>query len=160
MHEPRVVKILFLLVKYILHHVYITKLKLKYYTIATVKNCSCVLLFLITLNHFSTLIDSVFDDLFAHITFCINSDLSFIPPIICIGYPPTHHAGQHSYPVLMTRRGGGRRLPPTPNKPSTLKLQPSNINFPKLNASPTRVLILHFQCGHSSFLHIDQFYLP
>lgn len=40
----------------------------------------------------------------------------------------------------MTRRGGqGRRLPPTPNKPSTLKLQSTNINFPKLNASPTRV---------------------
>lgn len=42
--------------------------------------------------------------------------------------------------MLVTRRGGqGRRLPPTPNKPSTLKLQSTNINFPKLNASPTRV---------------------
>lgn len=43
---------------------------------------------------------------------------------------------------MMTRRGiqgQGRRLPPTPNKPSTLKLQSTNINFPKLNASPTRV---------------------
>lgn len=55
-----------------------------------------------------------------------------------VGHPP--HAGQHSYPVLVARRGGqGRRLPPTPNKPSTLKLQSTNINFPKLNASPTRV---------------------
>ncbi|KAG5672200.1 hypothetical protein PVAND_002347 [Polypedilum vanderplanki] len=51
---------------------------------------------------------------------------------------------QHSYPVLMTRRGGGgRRLPPTPNKPSTLKLQSTNINFPKLNASPTRLHSTH-----------------
>ncbi|XP_046610496.1 voltage-dependent calcium channel type A subunit alpha-1 isoform X6 [Neodiprion virginianus] len=49
----------------------------------------------------------------------------------------THHPHQHSYPVLVTRRGQGRRLPPTPNKPSTLQLQPANINFPKLNASPT-----------------------
>lgn len=58
---------------------------------------------------------------------------------VSLGHPP-HHAGQHSYPVLVTRRGGqGRRLPPTPNKPSTLKLQSTNINFPKLNASPTRV---------------------
>lgn len=46
---------------------------------------------------------------------------------------------------MMARRGiqgQGRRLPPTPNKPSTLKLQPANINFPKLNASPTRVSYL------------------
>ncbi|XP_048506525.1 voltage-dependent calcium channel type A subunit alpha-1 isoform X22 [Athalia rosae] len=49
----------------------------------------------------------------------------------------THHPHQHSYPVLVTRRGRGRRLPPTPNKPSTLQLKPANINFPKLNASPT-----------------------
>ncbi|XP_063983728.1 voltage-dependent calcium channel type A subunit alpha-1 isoform X7 [Diachasmimorpha longicaudata] len=48
-----------------------------------------------------------------------------------------HHPHQHSYPVLVTRRGHGRRLPPTPNKPSTLQLKPANINFPKLNASPT-----------------------
>lgn len=57
--------------------------------------------------------------------------------------PP--HQGQHvqhSYPVLVTRRGQGRRLPPTPSKPSTLKLQPTNINFPKLNASPTHVSFL------------------
>lgn len=45
---------------------------------------------------------------------------------------------QHSYPVLVVRRGHGRRLPPTPNKPSTLHLRPASINFPKLNASPTR----------------------
>ncbi|XP_018318088.1 voltage-dependent calcium channel type A subunit alpha-1 [Mycetomoellerius zeteki] len=48
-----------------------------------------------------------------------------------------HHPHQHSYPVLVARRGQGRRLPPTPNKPSTLQLKPTNINFPKLNASPT-----------------------
>lgn len=47
--------------------------------------------------------------------------------------------GQHSYPNLNHRRGGGRRLPPTPSKPSTLQLKPTNINFPKLNASPTHV---------------------
>lgn len=49
-----------------------------------------------------------------------------------------HHV-QHSYPVLVARRGQGRRLPPTPCKPSTLQLKPTNINFPKLNASPTHV---------------------
>ncbi|KAG5324513.1 CAC1A protein, partial [Acromyrmex heyeri] len=48
-----------------------------------------------------------------------------------------HHPYQRSYPVLVARRGRGRRLPPTPNKPSTLQLKPTNINFPKLNASPT-----------------------
>ncbi|EGI70471.1 Voltage-dependent calcium channel type A subunit alpha-1 [Acromyrmex echinatior] len=48
-----------------------------------------------------------------------------------------HHPYQHSYPVLVARRGQGRRLPPTPNKPSTLQLKLTNINFPKLNASPT-----------------------
>ncbi|XP_049532523.1 voltage-dependent calcium channel type A subunit alpha-1 isoform X7 [Anopheles darlingi] len=54
-----------------------------------------------------------------------------------------HHV-QHSYPVLVTRRQGhGRRLPPTPCKPSTLQLKQTNINFPKLNASPTHT-------GHSS----------
>ncbi|KAK1117398.1 hypothetical protein K0M31_016769 [Melipona bicolor] len=55
-----------------------------------------------------------------------------------------HHPHQHSYPVLVTRRGRGRRLPPTPNKPSTLQLKPANINFPKLNASPT----------HGSHMHV------
>jgi len=29
---------------------------------------------------------------------------------------------QHSYPTLPQRRTGGRRLPPTPRKPSTLNL--------------------------------------
>lgn len=56
-----------------------------------------------------------------------------------------HHPHQHSYPVLVTRRGRGRRLPPTPNKPSTLQLKPANINFPKLNASPT----------HGSHMHVS-----
>lgn len=46
---------------------------------------------------------------------------------------------QHSHPVLGGRRGQGRRLPPTPCKPSTLQLKPGTINFPKLNASPTHV---------------------
>lgn len=56
------------------------------------------------------------------------------------GHPPAyyHHLQQHSHPVLAQRRGQGRRLPPTPNKPSTLQLHPSSINFPKLNTSPTR----------------------
>ncbi|XP_053671843.1 voltage-dependent calcium channel type A subunit alpha-1 isoform X3 [Anopheles nili] len=63
------------------------------------------------------------------------------------GYAHRHNRGshvQHSYPVLVTRRQGhGRRLPPTPCKPSTLQLKQTNINFPKLNASPTHT-------GHSS----------
>lgn len=46
---------------------------------------------------------------------------------------------QHSHPMLGGRRGQGRRLPPTPCKPSTLQLRPGPINFPKLNASPTHV---------------------
>lgn len=41
----------------------------------------------------------------------------------------------------MNRRGQRRRLPPTPNKPSTLQTRPTNINFPKLNTSPTYVSI-------------------
>ncbi|KAL5275640.1 cac family protein [Megaselia abdita] len=61
---------------------------------------------------------------------------------------------QHSYPVLASRRGGGRRLPPTPCKPSTLQLkqqqamqqQLGGINFPKLNISPTRT---HHSTPHS-----------
>ncbi|KAK4881175.1 hypothetical protein RN001_004494 [Aquatica leii] len=46
---------------------------------------------------------------------------------------------QHSHPVLGSRRTQGRRLPPTPCKPSTLQLRPGPINFPKLNASPTHM---------------------
>ncbi|KAM8718745.1 hypothetical protein ACLKA7_001458 [Drosophila subpalustris] len=54
---------------------------------------------------------------------------------------------QHSYPTLASRRAGiGRRLPPTPSKPSTLQLKPANINFPKLNASPTHT---HHSTPHS-----------
>lgn len=68
-----------------------------------------------------------------------DCDVKFNDLILLVGPP---HASQHSYPVLVARRGGqGRRLPPTPNKPSTLKLQSTNINFPKLNASPTRVSV-------------------
>uniref|UniRef100_A0A1B0DPU3 Uncharacterized protein n=1 Tax=Phlebotomus papatasi TaxID=29031 RepID=A0A1B0DPU3_PHLPP len=54
----------------------------------------------------------------------------------------THHV-QLSYPVLVP---GRRRLPPTPCKPSTLQLKPTNINFPKLNASPTHT---HHSTPHS-----------
>ncbi|KAB7498247.1 hypothetical protein Anas_03179 [Armadillidium nasatum] len=69
---------------------------------------------------------------------------------------PHHRRPGSSYPTIPQRRGGGRRLPPTPNKPSTLHLGPQPpghhtlpasksptrsqpINFPKLNASPTHV---------------------
>ncbi|XP_078045544.1 calcium voltage-gated channel subunit cacophony isoform X7 [Augochlora pura] len=52
-----------------------------------------------------------------------------------------HHPHQHSHPVLATRREPRRRLPQTPNKPSTLQLKTANINFPKVNASPTHVPI-------------------
>lgn len=65
---------------------------------------------------------------------------------------PTHRqrAGS-SYPTIPQRRGGGRRLPQTPNKPSTLHLFPQRhtlpkspgrgqpINFPKLSQSPTHI---------------------
>ncbi|KAL9886446.1 calcium voltage-gated channel subunit cacophony isoform 16-T16 [Glossina fuscipes fuscipes] len=61
-------------------------------------------------------------------------------------YPRGGTHGQHSYPTLNQRRGGGRRLPPTPSKPSTLQLKPTNINFPKLNASPTHT---HHSTPHS-----------
>ncbi|ERL87185.1 hypothetical protein D910_04585 [Dendroctonus ponderosae] len=61
-----------------------------------------------------------------------------------VGIPMQHSAAhqgsvQHSHPVLGGRRGQGRRLPPTPSKPSTLQLKPGTINFPKLNASPTHI---------------------
>ncbi|XP_062714456.1 voltage-dependent calcium channel type A subunit alpha-1 isoform X17 [Aedes albopictus] len=62
--------------------------------------------------------------------------------------PPGHV--QHSYPVLVARRQGqGRRLPPTPCKPSTLQLKQTNINFPKLNASPTHTLHSTHTTPHS-----------
>ncbi|XP_059224077.1 voltage-dependent calcium channel type A subunit alpha-1 isoform X10 [Stomoxys calcitrans] len=61
-------------------------------------------------------------------------------------YPRGGPHGQHSYPNLNHRRGVGRRLPPTPSKPSTLQLKPTNINFPKLNASPTHT---HHSTPHS-----------
>ncbi|XP_050685852.1 voltage-dependent calcium channel type A subunit alpha-1-like isoform X27 [Eriocheir sinensis] len=71
--------------------------------------------------------------------------------------PSPHRNAGSSYPTIPQRRGGGRRLPPTPNKPSTLHLGSQStpghpplpgaksptrqqpINFPKLNASPTHV---------------------
>ncbi|CAH1959849.1 unnamed protein product [Acanthoscelides obtectus] len=60
------------------------------------------------------------------------------------GWQQQHYV-QHSHPMLSNnsggRRGQGRRLPPTPCKPSTLQLRPGPINFPKLNASPTHVSI-------------------
>ncbi|XP_044762298.1 voltage-dependent calcium channel type A subunit alpha-1 isoform X12 [Coccinella septempunctata] len=56
-----------------------------------------------------------------------------------------HHGSmQHSYPVLGVRRGHGRRLPPTPCKPSTLHLPPGT-NFSKLNPSPTHVNLPQMQ---------------
>ncbi|XP_025830104.1 voltage-dependent calcium channel type A subunit alpha-1 isoform X9 [Agrilus planipennis] len=66
------------------------------------------------------------------------------PPAPVFGLPMQQSAAhqgsmQHSHPVLGGRRGQGRRLPPTPCKPSTLQLRPGPINFPKLNASPTHV---------------------
>nr|XP_017023069.1 voltage-dependent calcium channel type A subunit alpha-1 isoform X1 [Drosophila kikkawai] len=62
-------------------------------------------------------------------------------------YPRGGAHVQHSYPTLASRRAGiGRRLPPTPSKPSTLQLKPTNINFPKLNASPTHT---HHSTPHS-----------
>ncbi|XP_063907007.1 voltage-dependent calcium channel type A subunit alpha-1 isoform X5 [Zophobas morio] len=74
------------------------------------------------------------------------------PPIIgdgftagaVVGIPMQQSAAhqssvQHSHPMLGGRRGQGRRLPPTPSKPSTLQLRPGPINFPKLNASPTHL---------------------
>ncbi|KAJ6636183.1 Voltage-dependent calcium channel type A subunit alpha-1 [Pseudolycoriella hygida] len=53
---------------------------------------------------------------------------------------------QHSYPVLVATRGKRRLLPRTPCKPSTLHLNPTNINFPKLNTSPTHT---HHSTPHS-----------
>lgn len=83
--------------------------------------------------------------------------LTHIQLVVLLGHPPPH-AGQHSYPVLVTRRGGqGRRLPPTPNKPSTLKLQSTNINFPKLNASPTRVSLKSSETRGNVFYNLRQF---
>lgn len=59
---------------------------------------------------------------------------------IPMGQSAAHQGSmQHSHPMLGGRRGQGRRLPPTPCKPSTLQLRPGTINFPKLNASPTHV---------------------
>lgn len=54
---------------------------------------------------------------------------------------------QQNYQTLQSRRGSGRRLPPTPQKPSLLQIPKSNINFPELSASPTRVrlyAVFHF----------------
>ncbi|XP_038116916.1 voltage-dependent calcium channel type A subunit alpha-1 isoform X2 [Culex quinquefasciatus] len=49
---------------------------------------------------------------------------------------------QHTYPVLQSHRDFGRRLPPRPIKPTTLQLKSTNINFPRLNTSPTHSLHL------------------
>jgi len=61
--------------------------------------------------------------------------------------------GGSSYPVLITRRG--RRLPPTPSKPSSLQIKPTNINFPKLNASPTHTIHSTPHSVHSLPHHRD-----
>lgn len=58
--------------------------------------------------------------------------------------PPPSVLVNSSYPVLAVAGCGTnrRRLPATPSKPSSLQLRPphhsASINFPKLNASPTR----------------------
>ncbi|CAG9772294.1 unnamed protein product [Ceutorhynchus assimilis] len=84
------------------------------------------------------------------------------PPFIAgavVGIPMQHSAAhqgsvQHSHPVLGGRRGQGRRLPPTPCKPSTLQLKPGTINFPKLNASPTHIQSHSAHATpHSSYPH-------
>lgn len=69
----------------------------------------------------------------------------YIPSIICADtngfkianliHSPDFH---QNYQAMILRRSRGRQLPPTPNKPSALQL-PSNINFPELSKSPTRV---------------------
>ena len=65
---------------------------------------------------------------------------------------PTRQA-TGSYPTIPQRRGGGRRLPRTPNKPSTLHVSQCHtlpkspnklINFPKLSASPTHIPKMDF----------------
>lgn len=54
------------------------------------------------------------------------------------------HLDYHqSYQVLHARRGRGRILPATPNKPSVLQIPESNVNFTGLSGDPTRVSILH-----------------
>ncbi|XP_022648011.1 voltage-dependent calcium channel type A subunit alpha-1-like isoform X2 [Varroa destructor] len=49
------------------------------------------------------------------------------------------------------RRGGGRRLPPTPNKPSTLLLLQSG-NMPFVANSPT---LTQYECGTINFPHVS-----
>ncbi|KAL3280074.1 hypothetical protein HHI36_017581 [Cryptolaemus montrouzieri] len=82
------------------------------------------------------------------------------PPTIAgavVGIPmqqsAAHHGSmQHSYPVLGVRRGHGRRLPPTPCKPSTLHLPPGTINFSKTNPSPTHANLppMQTQSAHAT----------
>ncbi|CAH1183785.1 unnamed protein product [Phaedon cochleariae] len=78
------------------------------------------------------------------------------PPLIAgavVGIPmhqSAAHQGkmQHSQPTLGSKTAGqGRRLPPTPSKPSTLQLRSGSINFPKLNASPTHI---HSESAHTT----------
>lgn len=50
------------------------------------------------------------------------------------------HLDYHqSYQMLHARRGRGRILPATPNKPSVLQIPESDVHLPELNRSPTRV---------------------
>lgn len=64
-------------------------------------------------------------------------------------HPPTKRTGryrrfqplpnQYQHSLAEARRLHGRRLPPTPRKPSTLPLTSTNsINFPHVSGSPTR----------------------
>ncbi|XP_050531930.1 voltage-dependent calcium channel type A subunit alpha-1-like isoform X2 [Daktulosphaira vitifoliae] len=62
-------------------------------------------------------------------------------PSMMMMMPPPSLLVNSSYPVLAVAGCNRRRLPATPNKPSSLQLRPphsASINFPKLNASPTR----------------------
>ncbi|XP_050430003.1 voltage-dependent calcium channel type A subunit alpha-1 isoform X6 [Adelges cooleyi] len=64
-------------------------------------------------------------------------------PSMMMMMPPPTMLVNSSYPVLAVAGCSRRRLPATPNKPSSLQLRPphsstTSINFPKLNASPTR----------------------
>lgn len=55
-----------------------------------------------------------------------------------------------NYQQLNARRGRGRILPATPNKPSALQIPQSDLNFPDLDPSPTRVSSKLFTCGRTN----------
>lgn len=51
-----------------------------------------------------------------------------------------------NYQQLNARRGQGRILPATPNKPSALQIPQSDVHFLDLESSPTRVSCKLFAC--------------